>query len=74
MKILRARFHNFRILGDLEIEFSTQPDRNLTVIRAENASGKTTILTALQWGLFGHDALPGRGPREFRLHPIGVGG
>ena len=71
MKILRARFHNFRILGDLEIEFSTEPDRNLTVIRAENASGKTTILTALQWGLFGHDALPGRGPREFRLHPIG---
>src|SRR5262249_18463119 len=32
-------------------------------------SGKTTLLSALQWGLFGDEALPERG-RSFRLSPI----
>ncbi len=69
MRILRAHFENFRLLRDLELDFSTDPDKRLTVIRAENESGKTTILTALQWGLYGDDALPGRAS-DFRLHPI----
>ena len=69
MRILRAHFENFRLLRDLELDFSMDPDKRLTVIRAENESGKTTILTALQWGLYGDDALPGRAS-DFRLHPI----
>ena len=69
MKILRARFQNFRLLRDVEIDFSTDPDKPLTVIRAENESGKTTLLVGLQWGLYGDQALPGRAS-EFRLHPI----
>ena len=76
MRILRARFENFRLLRDLELDFSTDANKRLTVIRAENESGKTTILWGLQWGLYGDDALPGQG-RDFRLHPIdwdGTGG
>ena len=76
MRILRARFENFRLLRDLELDFSTDPNKRLTVIRAENESGKTTVLWGLQWGLYGDDALPGQG-RDFRLHPIdwdGTGG
>ena len=69
MKLLRAKFQNFRLLRDLEIDFSSDPDRNLTVIRAANESGKTTILNALQWALYGDAALPGKGD-GFRLHPI----
>lgn len=69
MKILRARFQNFRLLRDVELDFSTNPDKPLTVIRAENESGKTTILIGLQWGLYGDDALPGKAS-EFRLHPL----
>ena len=69
MKLLRAEFQNFRLLRDLEIEFSSDPDRNLTVIRAANESGKTTTSHALQWALYGDAALPGRG-EGFRLHPI----
>ena len=69
MKLLRAEFENFRLLRNLEIKFSTDPDRNLTVIRAANETGKTTILTALQWALYGDVALPGKGTK-YRLHPI----
>ena len=69
MKILRARFENFRLLRNLELDFSVSSERRLTVIRAENESGKTTILNGLQWGLYGDDALPEKG-RGYRLHPI----
>ena len=69
MKLLRAEFENFRLLRDLELRFSVDPDRNLTVIRAANETGKTTILSALQWALYGDSALPGKGD-GFRLHPI----
>lgn len=69
MKLLRARIENFRLLKNIELEFATDSNSNLTVIRAANESGKTTLLTALQWGLFGDDALPEHG-RNFRLSPI----
>ena len=69
MKLLRAHFENFRLLRDLEIDFSVDDDRKLTVFRAENESGKTTILNALQWGLYGSEILP-RPQTEYRLHPI----
>lgn len=69
MRLLKARFENFRLLRELEINFAHDPIRKLTVIRAANESGKTTLLHALQWGLYGDDALPGRA-NEFRLHPI----
>ena len=69
MKLLCASFTNFRLLRDLELQFSSDPNRNLTVIRAANESGKTTILNGLQWALYGDAALPGKG-EDFRLHPI----
>ena len=69
MRIIRARFENFRLLRDLELEFATSGKEKLTVIRAENDSGKTTILNGLQWGFYGDDGLPDRG-RGYRLHPI----
>tara|TARA_R110002072_G_scaffold106682_2_gene232920 strand:+ start:2616 stop:4760 length:2145 start_codon:yes stop_codon:yes gene_type:complete len=69
MKLLRATFQNFRLLRDLELDFSSDTEKNLTVVRAANESGKTTILHALQWALYGDTALPGKGD-GFRLHPI----
>ncbi len=69
MKLLRAEFQNFRLLRDLELDFSCDPNRKLTVIRAANESGKTTVLHGLQWALYGDPALPDKG-NGFRLHPI----
>ena len=69
MRLLRAEFTNFRLLRDLILDFPTGTDKRLTVIRAENESGKTTILNGLQWALYGDDALAAR-RREYRMHPI----
>lgn len=69
IQLRRAHFTNFRLLRDIAIEFSTSFDHPLTVIRAENDTGKTTLLNALGWALFGDDALPGN-RSSFRLHPI----
>lgn len=68
MKLIQAKFSNFRILKDFILDFSTIDERPLTVVRAANESGKTTLLYALQWGLFGDSALPYRG--KWRLSPI----
>jgi len=69
MRLIRARMENFRLLRDLDLQFSVEPNHKLTVIRAANESGKTTLLHALQWALYGDEALPGKG-QDFRLHPI----
>ena len=69
MRLLRARFSNFRILRNLELDFRLVENKNLIVLRAENESGKTTVLNGLQWGLFGDGAIP-RGRAAYRLHPI----
>lgn len=70
MRLLKARFDGFRLLSDIELDFSTDPKRNITVIRAANESGKTTMLTALQWGLLGDDVLPrGYSLRRMDLAP-----
>ena len=69
MKLRRDRIRNFRILKEIDLEFSLDSERNVTVIRAANESGKTTLLTALQWGLYGDGALPDKG-RTYRLSPV----
>ena len=71
MKLLRAHIENFRLLRDLTFEFATGATRNVTVIRAANESGKTTLQTALQWGLFGDSALPEAGT-NYRLSPLDI--
>ena len=69
MRLIRAEFENFRLLRQLGLDFVTDRARRLVVIRAENDTGKTTILNALQWAFYGDAALPGKG-QDYRLHPI----
>lgn len=61
MKLVSAKFTNFRMLKDLQLDFSTSKSRPLTVVRAANETGKTTSLTGLMWCFFGEEALPRRG-------------
>ena len=46
-------------------------EKRLTVIRAENASGKTTLLRAILWGIYGEQGLPGTPKSRFPIHPAG---
>ena len=58
MRLIRAHITNFKLLKDLSLEFSTDLKRPLTVIRAENGSGKTSILYALRWAMYGEAGIP----------------
>ena len=69
MKITRAKIECFRTLRDVELNFSTDEDRNLTVIRASNETGKTNLYRALGWALFGEDSLPKKGS-DFRISTL----
>ena len=66
--VRRIEISNFACFDDIKITPSTNPDRPLTVIRAENGSGKTTLLRAIRWGMYGEQGLPGN-PGSFSLHP-----
>ncbi len=57
MKFKSIRMKNFmRYKGDVTIEFSTDPEKNVTIILGDNSFGKTTIAQAFRWGLYGEVA------------------
>jgi len=68
MKLISAHIKNFRLLTDLKLDFSVDTEKPLTVIRAANETGKTTSETALIWGLYGSNVLPGKG-KSYPLYP-----
>jgi DNA sulfur modification protein DndD len=66
MKLRRVNIKNFKLLRNAELRFSTDPQLPLTVIRAENGSGKTSVLYALLWAFYGIRGLP-ESSTELRL-------
>ena len=60
MILERLVLENFRqFKGRQEILFSDLQEHNVTVVHAENGFGKTTLLKALLWALYGRDGLMG---------------
>ena len=54
MIINKLEMFNFRqYIGHQEVDFSTNPDKNVTVLIGVNTSGKTTIVRAFEWCLYG---------------------
>jgi DNA sulfur modification protein DndD len=66
-----AKFTNFKAFRNVTLKFSTDQEKKLTVVRAANGTGKTTLMTALTWGLFGDEALQGgkKNRNKDRLSP-----
>jgi DNA sulfur modification protein DndD len=57
MEIQFIRIQNWRsFYGDNDFLVSTDPEKNVTLIRAENGVGKTSLLAAINWCFF--DFLP----------------
>ena len=69
LKFTRIEISNFAVFDRLVLEPSTDPERRLTVIRAENGSGKTTFLRAVVWGMYGEKGLPGERKSRYSVHP-----
>lgn len=54
MILHRLQIENFRqFFGKQTIEFATKPDRNVTLIHGFNGAGKTALLNAFIWCLYG---------------------
>lgn len=54
MIINQLEMYNFRqYIGRQSVEFSTDPEKNVTVLIGINTSGKTTIVRAFEWCLYG---------------------
>jgi len=50
MILKKIKLKNFRQYYDLvEINFATEPTKNVTIIHAENGVGKTALLNAIKW-------------------------
>ena len=71
MRLDSAHIKNFKLLEDVDLRFSTDPDRPLTVMRAENGSGKTSILLALRWAMWGFQGIPTGMPLTSTAAPAG---
>lgn len=53
MKFRKIEIENFRqFYGKQNITFSTNADKNVTLIHAENGTGKTAFLNAIFWCFF----------------------
>lgn len=59
MRLESAHIKNFKLLDNVTLKFSNDHKHPLTVIRAENGSGKTSILHALRWAIYGSSGVPG---------------
>ena len=54
MLLKKLTLYNFRpFKGYHEITFSTNKEKNVTLVMAENGAGKTTLAQAFQWVLYG---------------------
>lgn len=54
MIIRRLELYNFRqFIGHQTVDFSTDKEKNVTVLIGINTSGKTTIVRAFEWCLYG---------------------
>ena len=58
MRLHRIEIRNFKLLEDVRLEFSIDPEKPLTLIRAENGSSKTSLLAAMLWAFYGRRGLP----------------
>ena len=64
--IIMNNFRQFK--GKQKLEFSTDSDKNVTVLLGDNTFGKTTILQAFNWCLYGVADFPKDSDPDFLLN------
>lgn len=75
MKLIKIALCNFRqFFGQNEIEFSSDIDKNITLIHGENGLGKTTLLNGVLWCLYGNFTSDFENKDELiNLHSLKIG-
>ena len=51
----KVKIKNYRQYRDVEIAFAKGESNNFTIINGDNGTGKTTLLNALSWCLYGNE-------------------
>jgi DNA sulfur modification protein DndD len=74
IELINFKFKNFRALSNLEIDLSAEGAK-LTIVKSNNFSGKTTMLSAIMWCLYGDEAINGivgEGKKriDYRMSPL----
>lgn len=69
MKFKRLALKNWRsFLGSYEVTFADSGDRNVTIFVGQNGAGKTALLNAFTWSLFGETTAGFRQPEDLFNH------
>lgn len=55
MILKKVKIQNYRQYRDMEVEFASDTQKNFTIIKGNNGTGKTTLLNALTWCLYGSE-------------------
>ena len=55
MELDKVIIKNYRQYRDVDIDFAKDPEKNFTIIKGNNGTGKTTMLNALSWCLYGEE-------------------
>lgn len=55
MELDKVIIKNYRQYRDVDIDFARDPEKNFTIIKGNNGTGKTTMLNALSWCLYGEE-------------------
>ena len=55
MELNKVVINNYRQYRHVDIEFARDPEKNFTIIKGNNGTGKTTMLNALSWCLYGEE-------------------
>lgn len=55
MQFKKIKFHNYRCFVDGELSFEQHGDKNINLIIGTNGAGKTELLFAFWWALYGFD-------------------
>lgn len=55
MRIERIDLKNYRQFRNISIDFGKSPNQDLHIIVADNATGKTNLLNAINWCLYGNE-------------------
>lgn len=73
MRIISVQLKNYRqYFGENVIEFSIDPDKNFTIIEGPNGSGKTNLLNALSWCLYGKEPHLSNTSKQRSVSPVNL--